>query len=259
MIEGFAALPNVRLRYWDTGGAGEPIVLLHPALQCGQIWSHQCDAFANAGYRVIGYSRRGYANSEAGTQSEQSTSVGDLLSLLSYLDVEKAHVLGAAAGAITALGFAVGYQERIHSLVLAGTIFQIDEPDWKEFFDRLGIAAVRGRVSTEFLELGPSYRLMHPEGVSRFATLSHEALTQEPSKQQVGIRVTWQQLEQLTIPVFLLTGEADLFAPPPLQNRVAKHLRNCRLATLREVGHAPYWEAPEAFNKMVLDFLRACS
>ena len=29
-----------------------------------------------------------------------------------------------------------------------------------------------------------------------------------------------------------------------------------KIATIREVGHAPYREAPEAFNGLVLDFLR---
>ena len=29
--EGTADLPGTRLGYWDTGGTGEPIVLLHPA------------------------------------------------------------------------------------------------------------------------------------------------------------------------------------------------------------------------------------
>ena len=28
------------------------------------------------------------------------------------------------------------------------------------------------------------------------------------------------------------------------------------MITLREVGHAPYWEAPTEFNRHVLEFLR---
>jgi hypothetical protein len=28
------------------------------------------------------------------------------------------------------------------------------------------------------------------------------------------------------------------------------------MCTLREVGHAAYWEAPAEFNRLVLDFLR---
>src|SRR4051794_39659078 len=61
--EGVITLSDTRLWYWDTGGDGQPIVLLHPATGSGLIWSYQQPAFAKAGYRVIGYSRRGYYNS----------------------------------------------------------------------------------------------------------------------------------------------------------------------------------------------------
>jgi pimeloyl-ACP methyl ester carboxylesterase len=37
---------------------------------------------------------------------------------------------------------------------------------------------------------------------------------------------------------------------------IAAHLPRQETATLREVGHAPYWEAPAEFNRLVLDFLR---
>jgi pimeloyl-ACP methyl ester carboxylesterase len=53
----------------------------------------------------------------------------------------------------------------------------------------------------------------------------------------------------------LLTGEADLYAPPPLQRMIATHLPRHEMVTLREVGHAPYWEVPAEFNRLVLDFL----
>lgn len=257
MFEGFAELPSVRLWYWDTGGQGEPVVLLHPASQSCQIWEYQRETFRKAGYRVIAYSRRGYFRSEIGNSFETSSTVGDLVSLLDYLDIDHAHVLGAAAGAIAALGFAVDNPDRVQSLVLAGTIFQPDEPSWRELFGRLGIAEVRGTVPTEFLELGPSYRLTDPAGATRFAELSRLALADNPPKQAVGIKVTYEQIEQLPMPVLLLTGESDLFAPPPLQSMVASHIRHHRLETLPEVGHAPYWEAADVFNKIVLDFLKS--
>ena len=63
-------------------------------------------------------------------------------------------------------------------------------------------------------------------------------------------------MEQLQVPVLLLTGEADLYAPPPLQRMIAAHLPRHEMSTLREVGHAPYWEAPAKFNRLVLNFLR---
>ena len=68
--------------------------------------------------------------------------------------------------------------------------------------------------------------------------------------------VDWAAMERLPAPVLLLTGEADLYAPPPLQRMIAAHLPKHEMFTLREVGHAPYWEAPAEFNRLVLDFLR---
>jgi pimeloyl-ACP methyl ester carboxylesterase len=252
--EGFATVPGARLWYWDTGGDGEPLVLCHPASQSSQIWLYQQPVFAKAGYRVIAYSRRGVCRSERG--ADAGTLVGDLAALLDHLGVRRAHVLGAAAGGITAMGFAVAHPERVISLVLAGTIVSPDEEEWRTLYARLGLAAVRKVVSTDFLELGPSYRALKPEGVARFADLEHAAKANGVMQQPLGVKVDWAAMRRVQSPVLLLTGEADLYAPPPLQNMIAPHLPRHELATLREVGHAPYWEAPDEFNRLVLDFLR---
>src|SRR3954465_5340275 len=61
--EAWAQLADTRLFYWDTGGDGQPIVLMHPNSGSAMIWGYQQPAFAGAGYRVIAYSRRGYTNS----------------------------------------------------------------------------------------------------------------------------------------------------------------------------------------------------
>ncbi len=254
VTEGFAEISGTRLWYWDTGGAGAALVLCHPASQSCRIWEHQRDVFAAAGFRVIGYSRRGYYKSETG-KDDAGNSVGDLAALLDYLGIGKAHVLGAAAGGITATAFAVAHPGRVASLVLAGTIVSPAEPDWRELYGRLGIAELRGKVSAEFLELGPSYRAVHPAGTERFAELGALGAAHGGFSQPVGVAVTWAALEALETPVLLVTGEADLYAPPPLMQMVAGHLRRHRLETIRACGHAPYWEEPELFNRLVLDFL----
>src|SRR5436853_6144494 len=99
-IEGLATVPGARLWYWDTGGGGEPLILCHPASQSSQIWLYQQPAFAQAGYRVIAYSRRGVYKSEWGSEADGATGVGDLAGLLDALGLQRAHVLGAAAGGI---------------------------------------------------------------------------------------------------------------------------------------------------------------
>lgn len=254
-FEGFAAATGIKLWYSDTGGTGEPLVLCHPASQSSLIWEHQTPAFAAAGYRVIAYSRRGFYRSEAGAPADRGSEVGDLEAFLDHLGLASAHLLGAAAGGGVAMRFAAKHPRRVRSLVLAGSIVAPAEAEWQQLYDRLEIAAVREAVSTEFIELGPSFRASNPEGTARFAELSRLAKLNGAARQPSGFDLTWQAMEATRLPVFLLTGEADLYAPPPLQRLLANHLPDRELATLREVGHAPYWEAPDAFNALVLAFL----
>lgn len=255
MFEGHAELPDTKLWYWDTGGTGETIILCHPGSQSSRVWEFQRETFAGAGYRVIAYSRRGFDRSDPVDGENPGTAVDDLLNLLDACDVETAHLLGAAAGGLSALAVAVAKPERVAKLILAGTIFAPDEEAWRQMYARLGMAQFHAAMSVEFIELGPSYRATNPEGTARFAELAACSRQDKNAAQPTGANVTWQALENLSVPTLLVTGEADLYAPPPLQALVGGHFKNQRSLTLPEVGHAPYWEAPAEFNAIVLEFL----
>jgi pimeloyl-ACP methyl ester carboxylesterase len=53
----------------------------------------------------------------------------------------------------------------------------------------------------------------------------------------------------------MLAGEADLLSPPALMRLLAAHLPHSRFVTIPEAGHAAFWEQPELWNRLVLDFL----
>src|SRR5581483_2471576 len=83
--EGMAQLAGARLFFWDTGGTGEPIVLLHPASGSALIWGYQQPVFAKAGYRVISYSRRGYYGSAPLDRAKPGNASEDLHRLADFL------------------------------------------------------------------------------------------------------------------------------------------------------------------------------
>src|SRR5258705_2059549 len=95
--EGFADIPDTRLWYWDTGGDGAPIVLLHPATGSALIWAYQQPVFAKAGYRVIAYSRRGHHNSEPVPRENPGIASQDLHNLIQFLNTRTIHAVGSAA------------------------------------------------------------------------------------------------------------------------------------------------------------------
>lgn len=255
MQEAYVEIPGARICYSDTRGAGECVVLSHPASQSSLAWEHQLPALTAAGYRVMAYSRRGFYRSVATNTQDRGTEVGDFVAVLDALGIDRAHIVGAAAGGGVAMRLAASHPGRLRSLVLAGSIVAPDEPDWRQLYDGLGIAAVKNHVSTAFIELGPSYRASNREGTRRFAELSVLARPDGEVRQPSGVELKWSAMEKTRIPTLLVTGEADLYAPPPLQRMIASHLPVHEVKTLREVGHAPYWETPAAFNAILLDFL----
>ena len=62
-------------------------------------------------------------------------------------------------------------------------------------------------------------------------------------------------LETIHAPTLLLTGDADLYAPPPILPLFAERIKGSETLVIPEAGHSAYWEQPELFNRAVLKFL----
>ena len=56
-------------------------------------------------------------------------------------------------------------------------------------------------------------------------------------------------------PTLVLAGEADLLAPLALMRMLAAHIPIAQFVSLSDVGHAGFWERPQVWNRMVLEFL----
>ena len=69
-------------------------------------------------------------------------------------------------------------------------------------------------------------------------------------------RMTFGLLETVKVPTLLLTGGADMYAPPPLLRLFAARIKGAESVGVPEAGHSSSWEPPEAFNRAVLDFIR---
>ena len=69
-------------------------------------------------------------------------------------------------------------------------------------------------------------------------------------------RMTFALMETIGIPTLLLTGDADLYTPASVLRMFTARIRNSESAILPETGHSGYWEQPELFNRLVLEFLR---
>ena len=255
--EGYVTVPGARIFYRDTGGGGVPVILLHAATGSSRVWEYQIPVFAAGGYRVIAFDRRGWGRTVIDpTEPQPGTAAGDLLALLDDLGLDRVHVVGTAAGGFVALDFALSYPQRVRSLVIANSIGAVQDADYLELGRRIRPPEF-DKLPPDFRELGPSYRAGNATGAARWVEL--EKISRPPGPpapaQPLGNHITFSMLESIQAPTLLLTGDADLYAPPPILQFFAKRIKRSETLVIPEAGHSAYWEQPELFNRAVLKFL----
>ncbi len=253
-----AELPGVKLWFTDTGGAGVPIVLLHPNTGTVEIWKPQTAGFAEAGYRVIAFDRRGWGKSipDPASGSQQSSIADDLHALVEYLKLDTFHLLGVAGGGFIALDYAAWHPERLRSLIVGGSTGSIEDKEIAEIIARVAIPEIR-KQSAHYREIGPSYRAANPDGTRRWIEIDEHARQPGVAFQPL-LRTpnTLAKIAAIPTPTLIIAADADLLAPPALMRVWAAHLQHHEWAVIHGAGHAMAWEQPGAFNDMVLDFIR---
>ena len=252
----FLTLPGVNLRYEDYGGEGTPVVFLHAATGTCESWVHQMPVFTLAGYRCIAYDRRTWGLSRPTDPEHQPGFAGDdLHALVESLSLGSVHLVATAAGGIAALDYALSHPERVRSLVAANTIGGVQDEDYLALQRRLRPPEIQN-LPVDLRELGPSYRGNHPEGARRWLEIEVASRPDgEVPPQPLREPITYERLAMMRVPTMILSGEADLLSPPALMRLLAEHIAGSRFVSLSDVGHAGFWERPEVWNGLVLEFI----
>lgn len=250
--------------YYEAYGSGDVVVLSHGLGGNHAIWYQQVPALT-AAYRVVTWDQRGFGRSSNRTQTAgPEAAVEDLRVLLDSLGVEQVHLVGQSMGGWAVMGFALRYPERVRSLILADTNGGLYTPELEAHFDAF----------LEELAAGPPIDELPP---GHHPALGRQLVREDPAQaflyEQIGsvaapappgmmarLRATiydHDRLAALTMPVLFVLGANDpIFPQKPMQGVVAL-VPNARLDIISNTGHSPYFEAPEEWNRLVLEFLRA--
>jgi len=253
----FVDLPNVKLWMIDTGGTGDPVILLHANTGTSKNWQKQIPAFVAAGYRVIAVDRPGWGKSVIHEGEKPASVAEDIDALADHLALPKFHLLGVAGGGYIALDYAAWRPQRLRSLVIAASVLGLVEDEEAEAFRTRAAIPGFANEPPEVREMSPSYRGMNPDGVAQWKAI--EAHAHKPGSPIPPLRTpnTDVKIASITTPLLVLAGDVDLTTPSAAVRLWAKHLKiPYDWALIPEAGHSVAWEQPDAFNGAVLAFLR---
>ena len=251
--------------YYETVGAGEPVVLLHAGIADRRMWDRQLEAIAER-YRVLRFDRRGFGRSSLtdGPYAHHE----DLRGLLDGLGIERASLVGCSMGGAAAIDFALRYPERIRAMVLVGSAVsgaESDEPPPKEW-DELVAADEAGdleRVSELEVRIWVDGPYRSPEEVDpAVRDLVREmnliALRSEASglgEERPADPSAAERLGEIQVPSLVVVGALDRPEIVARSEALARHVPRARKVVMDGTAHVPNMERPQEFNEAVLAFL----
>lgn len=114
----------VSLHVEDTGGSGQPLVLIHGWPLSGESFAENVATFTAAGLRVITYDRRGFGRSDKPHDGyDYDTLSSDLNDVLTELDLRDVVLLGFSMGGGEAVRYVGKYgTNRLAGVVLSSSI-----------------------------------------------------------------------------------------------------------------------------------------
>lgn len=258
---------GVLTRVLEAGAGPATVLYLHGVGSRADRWRFNLEPIAAAGYRCMALDLPGHGFAQKGAAFEYGVpGYADFIE--AFLDenrIENPHLVGSSLGAHVVSTVACRRPTRIRSLTLVGATGMFP----------LG-AEARGAIADRMLDCsreGIEHKL---KKVICDAALVTEALIDEEWKintspgaedgfarlsayfrNRIDDDAVGERLAALrpAPPSLLVWGEEDRSVPLSIGKK-AQQVLNVPLRVMPATAHAPYWEDPETFNAILLEFLR---
>jgi 3-oxoadipate enol-lactonase len=271
-------MPSVDLNgariYYEEHGKGLPVVFAHGAGGNHLSWWQQVPEFSRH-YRCITFDHRGWGLSLDSDGAGPAAFIDDLRALMDHLNIEDTFLVGQSMGGLSCLAIALSEPQRVRGLVMANTFAGMRREVWLASDDELRgtVRAVWDRRRADGIRraLGREFTSHHRDRAFLYKQI--RILNEEgPNKLENDDRVTrFRALERLpetsagasalaamTTPVLFIGGEHDEVMPVSLMEIAAGMIPNSRMIVAPGAGHSVYFEQPEVFNHVVLEFFASC-
>ena len=252
-------------------GCGPTVLFLHGFTGSGETWAPHVESLG--AFTTLRIDFLGHGRSDAPGDARRygmEACIGDILSLLDCLRIQRFAVAGYSMGGRVAMRVALQAPERVWALILESAspgIAEAAERQVRAGQDSVLAQRIRNEGVTAFVDHWQSIplfstqsRLPEPtrQGL-RTQRLQHTAEGLANSLQGLGAGMqepVLHALPNLQLPVLLLAGELDT-KYCGLANEMAVALPRSRMRVVAGAGHAVHLEQPAAFDEALAAFLQA--
>lgn len=253
--------------YYERHGHGPAVLFCHGAGSNAATWWQQIPLFARH-FTCLTYDHRGFGRSYA--PADASMTAGLLDDVLAILDAEgigKVSLVAQSLGGVTAVRFALRHPDRVWAFVSCDSPLAIDHPGMQENVKRFLATSEVGKVedralarsfTTSNAELAFLYQQINRFNPAVFGSADRRSALSERlrSLMEPGFLLHTERLREISCPTLFVVGEHDPLVTPSVTLEISQYVAASEFVAIDDAGHSPYFEQPETFNSVVLDFLR---
>ncbi|PFG73648.1 alpha/beta fold hydrolase [Tepidiforma thermophila] len=274
--DGYLTIHGLRHHYIRWGSVdNEPLVLLHGLMNNARYWEHIAERFVDR-WCVYAPDLRGHGESEHAPGGYLVWAFAmDLRGFVEEMDLEAFDLVAHSIGSRIAMAYARDHSHRIKHLVLADMGPQMADQGARGIRRSTGEAQKAPGFATEaeaiehFARLYPgrdrdfllrqvyaSLQLDEESGnlVFRFDPAIHQATGRGAIAE---IPYLWESLEHITCPTLVIRAEKSKILSPEIAEEMVRRLPNGRLVEIPDAGHQVPLHQPEAFSRVVREFLES--
>ena len=247
--------------YYESHGEGPAVIMAHGAGGNHLSWWQQVPVLSQH-FRCVTFDHRGFGSSHDQPQGPGANNfIEDLRQLLDHLGIERTALVAQSMGGWTSLGFASKYPERVSALALCDTTAGIDDAEVAR--EMKSLQADMPRELTIVLQRAYSAAFPQREPSKCFLYQQISALNVHvPSDLLAKLMAMRHRVEPLIekkVPTMLLVGEEDALTPAKTMELMARRIPHAKFVKVTGAGHSVYFEKPDEFNRIVLDFLKGAA
>lgn len=235
-------------------GAGQPIVLLHGWSFDRRMWSAQYPLAKT--YQLVMPDRRGFGQSSAPPCLRREYADIDRL-----MPTGQFAIIGFSQGAIVAMDYARRYPDRVAALIVAGAplhniigsdpVGAVPIDEYRKLIDANDLASMRQKWRQH--RLTDSDGDIGAEIDAMLADYSGRDLLEDDTE----INLSAEDIKNISMPVLSLTGETDTPWRCAVAKYIGENVQSGKTQILAGAGHLCSLEQPDAFNRLIDDFLHS--
>jgi len=256
-----------RLRFDLLGTGRRTICFAHALAADSGMWAEQVPALLARGFRVLTIDMRGHGRSDAVTGDYTLRELAaDIAAIIAAVELDRVDFVGLSIGGMIGEALAVHFKEHVASLFLCETPPASLKNAREIWAPRMAAARTANSLepiadptmarwlTEEFRARNPGRWRQIRETVAGTSVAGYCGCVAALSNFDFT-----RDLPALAVPALVLCGEDDKASSLEENRRLAELIPGGRFVAFAGARHLPNIEAPERFNRILLDWLDATS